>query len=153
VVRPLRWNREAQDRARALGADVLLSGCFMCLVPTEILDCFGDRAINFHPALLPMYRSADPRAAMILHGSADRFGGVSMHVMSPEFATGDVIAARRVPWGDARCFDGWDLAAGRAAGSLATEELSRYLVGRIVRMSGSSTSDTPEVSSSPWVSG
>ena len=132
VVGPIRRDREAHRRARALGADVLLSGCFMYRVPTEILDCFGDRAINFHPALLPMYRGADPRAAMILHGKADCYGGVTMHVMSPEFDTGDIVAVRRVPWGDARSFDAWDLAMGRAVGSMTAHELPRYLAGEFV---------------------
>lgn len=130
-VGPLRGNGEALARARELSADVLLSGFFTYLVPSEMLDLYDDRAINFHPALLPMYRGPNPRTAMILNGDEDRYGGVTMHVMSPAFDEGDVIARRCVPWGDARSFEAWDLATARAVGSMVADELPRYLAGEL----------------------
>jgi len=118
-------------RIRSLAADVLLCAFFTHIVPEEILDRFGRRAVNFHPSVLPMYRGPVPRLKMILNEDVDRYGGVTLHVMSPGVDAGDIIASRRVPWPEGGAFDRWDLEEARAVGSLVRDELHRFLAGEI----------------------
>jgi len=141
-VGPPRRSPDLVERARSLSADVLLCAFFRYVVPPEMLDLFGGRAVNFHPALLPQYRGPAPRFRMILNEDVDRCGGVTMHVMSPELDEGDVIASRRVPWPQRGSFAAWDLQAARAVSSMVEAELIDFLAGERVA--------TPQREPSSW---
>ena len=128
------WNLDQDQRidaARALSADVLISAVGMMIFPQSFLDLFGRNAVNFHPALLPGYRGPSPRTAQIVHETFDRFGGMTMHVLTREIDAGDIVAQRSVPFDMQRGYWRWDVELAEAAGDMTRNELPEYLRGRI----------------------
>ena len=121
--------REAEAEIRSLNADVLISSLSYQIVPEKILKQFDGRAVNFHPALLPHYRGPNPRAGMILDGTASLYGGVTVHVLTGEIDLGDIIGLRSVPYVATKGFIEWNVRQARAARELVETELKNYLDG------------------------
>ena len=121
--------REAEAEIRSLNADVLISSLSHQIVPEKILKQFDRRAVNFHPALLPHYRGPNPRAGMILDGTASLYGGVTVHVLTREIDLGDIIGLRSVPYVATKGFIEWNVRQARAARELVETELKNYLDG------------------------
>jgi len=121
--------REVEAEIRSLNADVLISSLSHQIVPEKILKQFGRRAVNFHPALLPHYRGPNPRAGMILDGTASLYGGVTVHVLTGEIDLGDIIGLRSVPYVATKGFIEWNVRQARAARELVETELKNYLDG------------------------
>jgi methionyl-tRNA formyltransferase len=121
--------REAEAEIRSLNADVLISSLSHQIVPEKILKQFDRRAVNFHPALLPHYRGPNPRAGMILDGTASLYGGVTVHVLTGEIDLGDIIGLRSVPYVATKGFIEWNVRQARAARELVETELKNYLDG------------------------
>jgi len=121
--------REAEAEIRSLNADVLISSLSHQIVPEKILKQFDGRAVNFHPALLPHYRGPNPRAGMILDGTASLYGGVTVHVLTREIDLGDIIGLRSVPYVATKGFIEWNVRQARAARELVETELKNYLDG------------------------
>jgi phosphoribosylglycinamide formyltransferase 1 len=96
--------REHPDRAawdRALAAalaqhrpDLVVSAGFMKLVGPAVLDAFGGRLINTHPALLPAFPGAHAVRDALAAGVA--VTGATVHVVDAGLDTGPVIARREV---------------------------------------------------------
>jgi len=84
-------------------------------------------ALNFHPALLPHYRGPHPVAAMVLHGDADRYGGVTLHCLSCGVDEGAIVLQQALPRSSARHAYAW-----RAQLYLACKDLARDAVGRFI---------------------
>ena len=123
-----RWGLGAVERARELGADTLLTVMTHLIVPPVLLEHFGRRAVNVHPALLPHYRGAHPRMGMLIDGKADEYGGVTVHVLSERIDEGDVIGQRRVPFGAAGGdYLTWDALQAQAAAEIIATEVAEYL--------------------------
>lgn len=78
-----------------LKPELLLVNSYAMRLPPAILSLAPHGGINLHGALLPRYRGASPLQAALLN--CERETGVTMHVMSPGFDEGSVIAERRVP--------------------------------------------------------
>ena len=121
--------REAEAEIRSLNADILISSLSHQIVPEKILKQFDGRAVNFHPALLPHYRGPNPRAGMILDGTASLYGGVTVHVLTGEIDLGDIIGLRSVPYVATKGFIEWNVRQARAARELVETELKNYLDG------------------------
>ncbi|TIM27879.1 MAG: hypothetical protein E5Y63_22375 [Mesorhizobium sp.] len=111
------------------GADTLLTVMTHEIVPPSLLALFGNRAINVHPALLPHYKGPSPRAAMLLDGVADKFGGVTAHVLTPGIDEGAIIGQRHVPFGPAGGYARWDALQAQAAASIVRRDLMEFLDG------------------------
>lgn len=124
-----RWPT-AIDAARAAGADVLLNIFGMQIIPRPLIDHFGGRAVNLHPALLPLYRGPCPRIAMIADGRADEAGGVCVHVLTSGVDEGPIIAERAVPFSAAGDYADWDAELAVASSGLIAGETVEYLEGR-----------------------
>ena len=122
------WS-EATDRARAVGADVLVSAYFQFLIPMDVLGLFEGRAVNLHPAPLPRYRGPQPLQAMILDGSIVSDACVTLHVLAGGFDTGDIIGVCPVAFPDDRSPTRFSLAIARACAHLAATALPAYLDG------------------------
>lgn len=119
-------------------ADVLITAATKWIVPQCMLDRFGQRAVNFHPTLLPEYRGPSPYLPMLLDGRGDIDGGVTMHVLSAGIDEGDIIAQRPVPYSaSGGSFTPWYAELIFAIFRLARDELPRYLA--------SGTTLTPQV--------
>lgn len=112
------------------GADVLISAYTHCIVPDAVLKMFGNRAVNYHPALLPAYRGPAPRLAMLLDDKAEAYGGISLHVMSPKIDEGALIATRAVPYKPGMNFTDWEIAMADAAAALTRGPLQDHLSGK-----------------------
>jgi methionyl-tRNA formyltransferase len=126
-----RWP-ERLKAAQDLDADVLISALFDYRVPTDMLEIFGRKAVNLHPAPLPAYRGPHATQWMILHGSIRSQAAVTLHVMSAEFDTGDVIASCPVSFPADGSLTRYSMAVAEAARHLTAHALPRYLAGEIV---------------------
>ncbi len=93
-------DRAAWDRALA-GAlalhrpDLVVSAGFMKLVGPAVLEAFGGRLINTHPALLPAFPGAHAVRDALAAGVA--VTGATVHVVDAGLDTGPVLAQREVP--------------------------------------------------------
>jgi len=93
-------SREDYDRALAglIAAQdpelVVLAG-FMRILGPAVIQAFGDRMINLHPSLLPLYRGTDTYRRVLQAG--DKEHGASMHFVSGELDGGPLISQVRIP--------------------------------------------------------
>jgi methionyl-tRNA formyltransferase len=118
------------DLAQAFpsGADVAISVGFPFRIPMAPVQRLPRGGVNLHPALLPAFRGPRPITALCREGGAERFGGVSLHVLEAAFDSGPLIAQEAVPFrGD---YPGWMLELARAHGRLMTP-LARALAGEL----------------------
>jgi methionyl-tRNA formyltransferase len=122
---------DAEKEVRATAADVLVSVYFPFVVPAAVLDIFGPRALNFHPAPLPRYRGPNPVQAMVLDRSILTDGAMTLHVMTPGLDEGPIVAREPVPFPKDLRLDRYGIALAEAAGRLAREALPRYLAGEL----------------------
>jgi phosphoribosylglycinamide formyltransferase-1 len=93
-------DRAAWDRALAAAIavhqpDLVVSAGFMKIVGPAVLEAFGGRLINTHPALLPAF----PGAHAVRDALAARVPvtGATVHVVDAGVDTGPVLAQREVP--------------------------------------------------------
>jgi methionyl-tRNA formyltransferase len=118
-------------RLEELAPDLILVDSYSMLLAPEALAAARREALNVHGALLPAYRGANPTQWALLND--ERETGVTIHVMSPEFDAGDVVAERRVP---IRFDDTWvDVHAriAEATEALLAEQLPGILAGAYER--------------------
>jgi methionyl-tRNA formyltransferase len=88
---------EAQETARAHGADVAVVVAYGLILPKPILDAFSLGAFNLHASLLPRWRGAAPINRAIMAG--DHKTGVAVMKMEEGLDTGPVAMAERVAIG------------------------------------------------------
>jgi formyltetrahydrofolate-dependent phosphoribosylglycinamide formyltransferase len=97
--------RDQPDRAawdHALAAEIarfepelVVSAGFMKIVGPAVLDAFGGRLINTHPALLPAFPGAHAVRDALAAGVPTT--GATVHVVDSGVDTGPVLAQREVP--------------------------------------------------------
>lgn len=132
VPRLSRWPG-LMDAVQATGADALITCATEMIVPGTMLDHFGTRAVNLHPAMLPEYRGPTPYLPMLLDGRGDSAGGVTLHVLSRGIDEGDIIAQEPVSFSAAgRNHTRWYAGLIGATYRLMRDDLPRYLAGEIV---------------------
>jgi methionyl-tRNA formyltransferase len=119
------------DCIEARGITLLLNVHHPWRVPDRVLQRLPGRALNLHPALLPACRGPHPVVALLAHELADRFGGATLHLMTPGFDEGPIVAQEAVPLGPSRDLLAWDLAMARAYARLTAGPLADYLAGRL----------------------
>lgn len=112
------------------GVTLLLNVHFPWRAPETVLSRLPARALNLHPALLPACRGPHPFAALLADELADRHGGATLHVMTPSFDAGAIVAQQAVPLGPTRDLIAWQLAIARAYAGLVGQPLVDYLAGR-----------------------
>jgi methionyl-tRNA formyltransferase len=86
---------QAQQRLRALGADLLVVAAYGLILPEPVLTIARLGAINIHASLLPRWRGAAPIQRAILAGDART--GISIMQMDRGLDTGPILAAEAVP--------------------------------------------------------
>jgi methionyl-tRNA formyltransferase len=143
-VGPLRRDPQLVQQACRANYDVVISSCFPFIVPTELLGCYGPRAVNLHPALLPRYRGPCPLPAIVFD-EAFSASGVTLHVMSPQLDEGDIIAQQPVAWPQDGHFRTWEADLAEASGALVVEALPRFLRGELTA--------TPQTGAASYVRG
>jgi methionyl-tRNA formyltransferase len=112
-------------------ADTLLTVFTLHIIPPRLIERFGDRAVNLHPALLPFYKGPVPRQAMMKDGKADLYGGVTAHVLQADIDQGPIIAQAPVPLGPKETGPAWEYRLALAAARLLVTDVVAYLDGQV----------------------
>jgi phosphoribosylglycinamide formyltransferase-1 len=88
------WDRALADAIAAYQPDLVVSAGFMRIVGPAVLEAFGGRLINTHPALLPAF----PGAHAVRDALAAGVGvtGTTVHYVDAGVDTGPVLAQREV---------------------------------------------------------
>jgi methionyl-tRNA formyltransferase len=85
----------AQQRLRALDADLMVVAAYGLILPEAVLAAARLGAVNIHASLLPRWRGAAPIQRAILAG--DERTGISIMRMDRGLDTGPVLEAESIP--------------------------------------------------------
>ena len=88
------WDRALAAELAAHEPDLVVSAGFMKLVGPAVLDAFGGRLINTHPALLPAFPGAHAVRDALAAGV--EVTGSTVHLVDAGIDTGPVLAQREV---------------------------------------------------------
>jgi formyltetrahydrofolate-dependent phosphoribosylglycinamide formyltransferase len=88
------WDRALAAEIAAFEPDLVVSAGFMKIVGPAVLDAFGGRLINTHPALLPAFPGAHAVRDALAAGVP--VTGATVHVVDAGVDTGPVLAQREV---------------------------------------------------------
>lgn len=108
-------------------ADALITFFSLRIIPQRLLDQFGPLAVNIHPALLPYYKGPVSRHALIKDGMADKYGGLTAHVLTQGIDEGPIIAQKPVLLGPKETIPVWEERLALAAAELMVTEVAHYL--------------------------
>lgn len=89
---------EAQERVRAVGAEVMVVAAYGLILPQAVLDFPRLGCLNIHASLLPRWRGAAPIQRAILAGDAE--SGVCIMHMEAGLDTGPVLLKEALPIGE-----------------------------------------------------
>ncbi|GAB4080463.1 phosphoribosylglycinamide formyltransferase [Modestobacter muralis] len=89
------WDRALAAELSARRPDWVVSAGFMKLLGPAVLDAFGGRVLNTHPALLPAFPGAHAVRDALAAGVATT--GATVHLVDAGLDTGPVVAQRVVP--------------------------------------------------------
>jgi phosphoribosylglycinamide formyltransferase 1 len=97
------FDRAVLDTLREHGIDVVVSAGYMRLLGKPVLDAFGGRVLNVHPALLPSFPGTHAVRDALEHGV--RVTGVTVHLVDEGTDTGPIVLQEAV---EVRPDDDWD---------------------------------------------
>jgi len=95
--------RDAAELNRLLAGahpDLVVLAGYLNLVPLETVAAYEGRMINIHPSLLPAFGGPGMyghRVHQAVLASGARTSGASVHLVTPEYDRGPVIAQKTVP--------------------------------------------------------
>lgn len=89
------WDRALAGAIAAHRPDLVVSAGFMKIVGPAVLEAFGGRLLNTHPALLPAFPGAHAVRDALAAGA--EVTGSTVHWVDAGVDTGPVIAQREVP--------------------------------------------------------
>jgi methionyl-tRNA formyltransferase len=128
------FEARVDERLERERPDLVVSWFFTRKLPARWLEGARFGGIGAHPSLLPRHRGPNPYFWAIDQGDAET--GVSVHVLTPEYDEGDVLAVRRIPVGEK---NSWQLARALDRPSLSA---LRDVVAQFAR--GESPPRTPQ---------
>jgi phosphoribosylglycinamide formyltransferase-1 len=88
------WDSALAAEIAAVEPDLVVSAGFMKIVGPAVLDAFGGRLVNTHPALLPAFPGAHAVRDALAAGVT--VTGATVHVVDAGVDTGPVLAQREV---------------------------------------------------------
>jgi formyltetrahydrofolate-dependent phosphoribosylglycinamide formyltransferase len=88
------WDRALAAEIAGFEPDLVVSAGFMKIVGPAVLEAFGGRLINTHPALLPAFPGAHAVRDALAAGVP--VTGATVHVVDAGVDTGPVLAQREV---------------------------------------------------------
>jgi phosphoribosylglycinamide formyltransferase 1 len=88
------WDAAVTESCASYYPDLVVSAGFMKIVGPAVLDAFGGRLINTHPALLPAFPGAHAVRDALAAGAT--VTGATVHVVDAGVDTGPVLAQREV---------------------------------------------------------
>ncbi|MBE7179019.1 MAG: phosphoribosylglycinamide formyltransferase [Mucilaginibacter polytrichastri] len=86
------------DVLRKLQVDLIVLAGFLWLVPDNLIKAYRSKIINIHPSLLPKYGGKGmygDRVHKTVLANKDSESGVTIHFVSDEYDTGEVIHQSR----------------------------------------------------------
>jgi phosphoribosylglycinamide formyltransferase-1 len=89
------WDRALTAAVAEHRPDLVVSAGFMKIVGPAVLDAFGGRLVNTHPALLPAFPGAHAVRDALAAGV--EVTGATVHLVDAGVDTGPVLASREVP--------------------------------------------------------
>jgi phosphoribosylglycinamide formyltransferase-1 len=89
------WDRALADSVAGFEPDLVVLAGFMKLVGSEVLDRFGGRVVNTHPALSPSFPGMRGPADALAYGV--KVTGCTLFVVDAGVDTGPIVAQRAVP--------------------------------------------------------
>ena len=95
---PTLKDAEAQERVRAVDAEVMVVAAYGLILPQVVLDMPRFGCINIHASLLPRWRGAAPIHRALLAGDAET--GIAIMQMEAGLDTGPVLLSRAIPIAD-----------------------------------------------------
>lgn len=88
------WSLALADQIAAYAPDWIVSAGFMRILDAGFIDCFPQRVINSHPALLPAFPGAHAVNDALAYGV--KVTGCTVHLVDAGVDTGPIIAQRSV---------------------------------------------------------
>ena len=95
---PEAFEQQLIDQLHTMSFDFLLLACWPYLLGKKLCSLANNAALNIHPSLLPEFRGANPIEQQLQ--SDDRAFGVSLHLLSEQFDSGDIVNQARFGMGD-----------------------------------------------------
>jgi len=83
------------DVMRAWKVDLIVLAGWMRIITPKLIDAFPNKIINIHPSLLPKYKGLNVIERAL--DSDDVFTGCTVHYVTEELDSGDIICQRKVP--------------------------------------------------------
>jgi phosphoribosylglycinamide formyltransferase-1 len=80
---------------RDAGIELVCLAGFMRLLSPEFVEAWGDRMLNIHPSLLPLFPGLDTHARALQAGV--RLHGATVHFVRAEVDSGPIVAQAAVP--------------------------------------------------------
>jgi phosphoribosylglycinamide formyltransferase-1 len=82
------------DRLKTMKIDLIVLAGFLWLIPNNLVECFSNRIINIHPALLPKY-GGKGMYGMRVHeavlANKEKVTGITIHYVNQHYDEGDII--------------------------------------------------------------
>ncbi|MGH3721815.1 MAG: phosphoribosylglycinamide formyltransferase [Pseudonocardiaceae bacterium] len=88
------WDAALTEALAAHQPDLVVTAGFMKILGPVLLDRFGSRILNTHPALLPAFPGLHPVARALARGV--RVTGATVHLVDAGVDTGPILAQRAV---------------------------------------------------------
>jgi len=86
------------EKLAAFKPDFILVACWPYLLAADICTIASKAALNLHPSLLPEYRGPNPVEQQLQAG--ERSIGVSLHLLTQRFDTGDIVFQEKIDLAD-----------------------------------------------------
>ncbi len=86
---PEAFEQQLINQLKTLSFDFILVACWPYLLSKKLCSLAEKAALNLHPSLLPKFRGANPIGQQLQ--SDDKIFGVSLHLLSDQFDTGDIV--------------------------------------------------------------
>ena len=86
-----------------LEIDLIVLAGYLKLIPTALIDCFENRIINIHPALLPAFGGKGMYGINVhraVYNSSAKVSGATVHFVDNTYDTGKIIAQKCVDISD-----------------------------------------------------
>ena len=80
--------------------DLIILAGFLLLVPQDIVECYPNRILNIHPALLPKYGGKGmygDRVHKAVIQNGEKESGITIHFVNQNYDEGDIILQAKCP--------------------------------------------------------
>jgi len=129
AVKRLRDWPGCSEAAKRSGADVVISLLYPDLITIPLLEAFEHRVVNVHPSLLPAYRGPNPIFNLLWDAAIHAHGGLTLHLVSPEFDRGNILARQAVAFPPDRNLSLYYMELVKAGTTLLASQLPRLMTG------------------------